>query len=271
MENNPLGKDIKVKFQYDPYLLFFISREEQRKKREINTKVFGYDVWNIYELSWLNKKGKPEVRRMRLSYSCNSEMIVESKSLKLYLTSFAMTKFSDENEVMSIIKNDLSKGLNSEYLDIKFYDWNETFKYTKIKKRENIDSLDLSIDTYKRDKSILITKDEKKKKKVTYLSNLLKTNCPITGQPDWATVVVECMSDKVLDKSSLLKYIVSFREEKDYHETCAELIFSDIYNITKAEHLVVKCHYTRRGGIDINPIRSTKQIKDKDLSHFFRQ
>lgn len=268
MKKNPLGKKIKFKFSYDPDLLFFISRKQQRENKNINLKMYGYDVWNIYELSWLDKNGKPEVRRARISYSCNSENIIESKSLKLYLNSFCMTKFNNEDEVINCIKNDLLNGLKTDYFDIKLFNYKKLPKYTKIKC--DYDSLELSINKYNRDPSLLII-ENCKKRKFKLVTNLLKTNCPITGQPDWATIIVEYISNKKIDEKSFLKYIISFREEKEFHETCCELIFSDIYTLVNPEDLTVKCYFTRRGGIDINPIRSKNKIDDNDYIHLWRQ
>ena len=144
MNSNPLGRLINLKTSYDPSLLFSISRESQREKNKTYKIEFnGYDIWNAYELSWLNKKGRPETRIARIIYSSDSKNIVESKSLKLYLTSFCMTKFIDEKEVTNIIKEDLSKILKTPFIEVFLYHYTKKIKYSKIPKKLLLDELDI--------------------------------------------------------------------------------------------------------------------------------
>lgn len=272
LDENPLGKKTNYRFEYDSSLLFSIPRSKNRTDLGINGEDFkGYDIWNCYELSWLNPKGKPEVRILRISYSSDSQFIVESKSLKLYLNSFIMSKFESERVVKEQIEKDLSAILYTPYLRIDLYTHeSNAYQLTNIDNETLLDDIDVEIDKYDCDSSILeIT--ENSSGPVKRFSNLLKSNCPITGQPDWASIYIEYSSKSKITDKSLLKYIVSYRNHSGYHESCCEQIYSDINNLLKPDMLIVKCFFTRRGGIDINPIR----FKGKELTindfHYFRQ
>jgi 7-cyano-7-deazaguanine reductase len=272
MKSIPLGKTIKPSFHYNPKLLFPIQRDKSRKSLDINDNVFnGYDTWNIYELSWLNNLGKPEVRIVQIVYSCKSKNIVESKSLKLYFSSFNMTRFTDENEVKKIIEKDLNKILETLFLKVNIFKYNKKIIYSKIPKNLLIDDIPIKIKSYKVNSSLLKINNNNNKIVERY-SNLLRTNCPITNQPDWATVYIKYKSNYKLDDKSLLSYIISYREHSDFHESCCERIFNDIYSIINPSLLIVKCFYTRRGGIDINPARffGIKPDNNFDL-HYWRQ
>jgi len=273
MQENPLGKRIEYQNKYSPSLLFPIKREINRKIigiRDINFS--GYDVWNCYEFSFLNNKGLPLNYILKIVYDANSENIVESKSLKLYLGSFGMTNFENIEEAIILIKKDLTTILKTEKVIIKYYDWNYKFKYSKISEKYLIDKQEVKIEEYNLDSTILQIKRIKESKRVIQFSNLLKTNCPVTGQPDWATLYVEYKSTNIVTEESLLKYIVSFREHKDYHESVCEKIMFDMINITKPEYLIVKSFFTRRGGIDINPCRFYNIKADNNYEfHYWRQ
>lgn len=275
MNNNPLGIKTEYIDKYTPSLLFPIPRNTNREQNYINTKVLnGYDVWNCYELSYLNENGKPVVRFLKIIYDCNSLNIVESKSLKLYLNSFSMEKFPDDESIKNIIKDDLSKVLNPKKLEIFLYKSDYFNCYTEIPDSYLIDNLDIKITGYELNPDILKNdlKIYKNKLVVNKYSNLLKSNCPITGQPDWATLYISYKSDIIINDSSLLRYIISYRNHGDYHENCCENIFNDIFKTTNPEHLLVKCFFTRRGGIDINPVRyyghAPYEITD---FHYWRQ
>ncbi len=263
MNENPLGKKIPFSNNYNKDLLFFIPR----KKIELS-KMSGYDLWNCYEFSYLDSYGKPINRRLKLIYSSSSPNIVESKSLKLYLASFSMSRF--DSEPIEIIKSDLKNGLKSD-VDITMYDCFDPIIYTNIKKDSFIDDIKVDIDEYDLNPLLLKVVSNGFDETDEIYSNLLKTNCPITGQPDWATLYISYKSKNRIDKISLIKYIISFRNHDDYHETCSEKIFSDLYSILKPEWLVVKTYFTRRGGIEINPHRFYGiELEYSDL-HFWRQ
>ena len=272
MKSMPLGKTIKLSLNYNPELLLPIPRKSNREKSGINDSLFdGYDIWNVYELSWLDNFGKPEVRIIKIIYSCKSKYIVESKSLKLYLTSFNMTKFSNEDEVKKTITNDLNKILETPLLKIFFYEYNTKIKYSKIPKKLLLDNLSVNIKSYKVDKSLL-KKSKNKKKIIERYSHLIRSNCPITNQPDWATIYIKYKSNYKIEDKSLLEYIISYRNHPDFHESCCERIFHDIYSTINPSLLIVKCFYTRRGGIDINPARFHGILPDNKYNfHYWRQ
>lgn len=270
MENNPLGQKTTYKPHYDSSLLFPIARSLNRKKNNIDERLLcGYDIWNGYELSWLSKSGKPEVRRIQIVYSAHSEFMVESKSLKLYLGSFIMTVMENEAQVIDTIGKDLSAALKTD-VDVKLFKNSGDFAYTTMPSSCCIDDLPCECTVYNPDSQLL--KAGKNAAEEMCFSDLLKTNCPITGQPDWATVQIGYKGSFTLDKTSLLRYLVSYREHGDYHEACCEQIFKALYEVLRPEYLWVKCFFTRRGGIDINPCRFFGMTPDNDFStHLWRQ
>lgn len=273
MSINPLGKQTVYKPYYDRTLLFPIPRSSAREKGGIDGSLFsGYDIWNCYELSYLTKRGLPVVRRCRIVYSSDSAYIVESKSLKLYLGSFIMTEFADDEAAAETIKKDLQDILAASFVNITLYDYSVPYSYVEISPDMLLDNIEAECVEYNVNPNLLEVKEKSDITREGVYSNLLKTNCPITGQPDWATVYVEYSGKKSLTRESLLKYIVSYREHGDYHENCCEKIFTDIYNILKPEYLIVKCFFTRRGGIDINPCRYYGIEPDNNYNErFWRQ
>lgn len=273
MNDNPLGKATEYKASYDASLLFPIPRAVARDQIGIEASLFcGHDIWNCHELGWLNARGKPLVRRLRLVYSADSRCIVESKSLKLYLGSFLMSRFADEAEVQATIERDLAAILDARQLLVALVDWPEPIRQDPIDPSGLIDDLDVACDRYDLDASLLVAEDSAELVEQRLVSNLLKTNCPITNQPDWATVSIRYRGKKTLDKAALLKYLVSYREHGDYHEVCCENIFSDLLTALEPEMLAVKCFFTRRGGIDINPCRFYGMAPDSDFDErYWRQ
>jgi 7-cyano-7-deazaguanine reductase len=244
-----LGKNSDYSSFYDVNLLQPLSRES-------NHTNFGKDIWNAYEFSWLNSKGKPEQRHLQLRINSNSSNIIESKSLKLYLNGFNNEPYNSENDVISIIKTDLEKSLSSE-VNISF------LKKVPIKVFEGtcLDSLDIYIDSYSIDAKLLSIDNEKYvTTSKSVFTHLFRSNCPVTGQPDWATIWVSYTGPKI-NNDSLLKYLVSYRNHDGFHETCIDSIFTDILMQCKCDTLTVYGGFTRRGGIDINPYRTT----DKSL------
>jgi 7-cyano-7-deazaguanine reductase len=253
-EKNPLGKNISHAKSYDPSQLFPIEREEARSLLSIDTPPFtGSDIWNCYELSWLNASGKPGVGIGRFIIPFESKYIVESKSMKLYLNSFNLTGFDSVSEVKKAIENDLSNACGSD-VEVSII-LPESFNQEKIHGPKGIciDSIDIKMESYRLSSNYLKTGDNNADELL--YSNLLRTNCPVTSQPDWATLFIK-YTGKEIEKASLLKYIVSFREHSGFHENCVETIFVDIMRRCKPEKLLVNARFTRRGGIDINPYRS---------------
>jgi 7-cyano-7-deazaguanine reductase len=284
MAHNPLGQKTEYKPHYDPGLLFSIERSLAREACGIDAGGFtGWDVWNGHELGWLDPKGKPLVRRVRIVYPADSRRIVESKSLKLYLGSFIMSRFDSAEQVSQTIQRDLAAILGvaaPHAVRVDLLDWREPIAPVRIDPACLIDDLDIACEAYDVDATLLRAEavshstpgqsDGAVSRR--HVSNLLKTNCPITGQPDWATVEIAYRGRRVLDPASLLRYLVSYREHGDYHEVCCEQIFRDLAAVLQPETLAVLCFFTRRGGIDINPLRYRGLVPEPDWSaRYWRQ
>ena len=259
LHQSQLGKKTTGSASYSPNLLFPLPRADKRKLLGIDTELpfQGVDIWHAYEVSWLNKKGKPQIALADFTVPCDSPNLIESKSFKLYLNSFNLSTFSSAQEVSDTIANDLSNAAGKP-VKVKLILPN-AFKDLKLQDvpGENIDHYDVKIDTYQPDSNLLTTHQEKVTE--TLVSNLLKSNCPMTDQPDWGAVQIHYTGNKI-DAEQLLKYIISFRQYNEFHEQCVERIFIDIMQHCKPEKLSVFACYTRRGGLDINPFRSNFSI-----------
>lgn len=259
LENSLLGKTIEYKDIYDPALLFGIPRQQQRMQLDFKNNsipFFGVDIWNAYELSWLNQKGKPHVAIGQFDIPADSKNIIESKSFKLYLNSFNNTQFDSIDHVTTTLTKDLSnvvcKTINVILLSLE--DMQCEFGTLE---GTNIDYLDIQCDNYNgTNKDVIKYYDEYVEE--TIYSNLLKSNCLVTGQPDWGSVSIQYKGKKI-DHASLLQYIVSYRNHNEFHEHCVERIFTDIYNIIQPSYLSVYARYTRRGGLDISPYRTSEK------------
>lgn len=257
-ENSELGKKSAYETQYTPSLLFPIPRSGKREEIGIdpaNIPFKGFDIWNHYEVSWLNSKGKPQVAIAVIVFPCESECIIESKSMKLYFNSLNNTTFDSLEAVSKTIEKDLSNGVqapvqvNLELIGNGQPDLQEQLA------GECVDHLDVECDTYLVEPAFLKASDEIVEETLT--SDLLKSNCLVTYQPDWASVQISYQGPKI-DREGLLKYIVSFRNHNEFHEQCIERIFADIQKHCQPTELTVYGRYTRRGGLDINPYRSTQ-------------
>jgi len=263
-----LGKDVKYKDFYDNSLLFPIKRSLNRNKIITQSELpfNGYDLWNCYEVSWLNLKGKPEVRIVHFIVPANSECLIESKSIKLYLNSFNNTKFTNEIQVLDLITKDLSSvsGLSVEVsmhpLDYYQKQPLSLFEGTLL------DEIDLEIFDYEVNSDLLEIDFNSTDNVIeeTLYSNLLKSNCLVTNQPDWASVQIKYTGMKI-NHSSLLKYLISYRNHNGFHEDCIEHIFIDILEKCKPQELTVYAKYTRRGGVDINPFRTNLDLKNTEI------
>jgi len=255
-----LGKKTDYSSTYDPSLLFPIARLKQRQEIDIDSAklpFFGFDCWNHYEVSWLNPRGKPIVAIAEIVYGCDSPNIIESKSMKLYFNSLNNTVFENIDSLETIIKNDLEKNVGSAVF-IKIIPLNTLNENNILRfEGENIDDLDIYCNIYTVNPSFLTTENIIVQE-VLY-SDLLKSNCLVTNQPDWASVQIAYKGNK-LNREGLLKYIVSFRNHNEFHEQCIERIFIDIMRKCHPTELTVYGRYTRRGGLDINPYRSTKAL-----------
>lgn len=253
-----LGKATGYQSEYDASLLQGVPRKLNRDAIElIGTLPFhGTDIWTGYELSWLNAKGKPVVAIAEFLLNCDSEHLIESKSFKLYLNSFNQTKFDTIEQVQSTLANDLSHCANGEVL-VKIIE-PKHFSHQRIVELPGtcIDDLDIEVEDYNFNPDYLLdSTDDKSMVAETLNSNLLKSNCLITSQPDWGSVMIRYQGPKI-DREKLLRYLISFRQHNEFHEQCIERIFVDLKRFCHCAKLTVYARYTRRGGLDINPYRS---------------
>jgi 7-cyano-7-deazaguanine reductase len=273
---NPLGQVTLYPSSYSPGLLFPIERKSSRALLGVseNLPFSGVDIWTAYELSWLNSKGKPVAAVGEFSFPCNSPFMVESKSFKLYLNSFNQTRFSSMDEVKQRLEKDLSE-LVKETVLVNLYSLEQSTSnqspLQNIYSLEGVclDEIDLDITQYHPAPELLIV-DQSEIVSETVFSHLLKTNCPVTGQPDWASLVITYTGSKI-NHENLLAYIISFREHQDFHEHCVERIFCDIQQRCKPQGLTVHARYTRRGGLDINPYRSSEKNIEFNGKRLLRQ
>ncbi|WP_312998866.1 NADPH-dependent 7-cyano-7-deazaguanine reductase QueF [Achromobacter animicus] len=257
LSHGPLGQSVAYASQYDPSLLFPIARSHNRAALSLTAGSLpftGVDLWNAYELSWLDAKGKPRVAMATFSVPADSPNIIESKSFKLYLNSFNQTRLVNSAALRGRLERDLSAAAGAP-VGLDFF-LPQRFSELQMGELDGIyiDKLDIEIDTYEPAPELLRTRAGDVVEE-TLASRLLKSNCPVTGQPDWATVQIRYRG-KPIDRESLLRYVVSFRQHAEFHEHCVERIFSDIMQACGPEQLTVYARYTRRGGLDINPWRS---------------
>lgn len=271
-DQSELGKKAEYDPHYNPDKLFPIPRKLNRDKIQVPDKLpfYGFDIWNHYEVSWLNEKGKPVVGLAEIIYSCDSPHIIESKSMKLYFNSFNNTKLKNAALLESIAQKDLTDRVGAQVvvkvtamqdvIDDQIY---RGFKGTCL------DSLDIECTAYTLDPTLLYSEADQVTE--TLHSDLLKSNCLVTNQPDWGSVQITYTGNKI-NHESLLRYIVSFRNCNEFSETSIERIFMDIMQYCKPKSLTVYGRFTRRGGIDINPLRSTEKITPDSLNlRFCRQ
>lgn len=259
-EHSKLGKETKYSDRYDPEQLFAVPRSLNRDPLGINPQALpfnGYDVWHHYEVSWLNPRGKPIAAIATIIYGCDTENIIESKSMKLYFNSFNNTEFSSKESVTETIKNDLSKYITGD-IDIHLTLIHDIQKQS-YQPLEGIclDTIEVDCHQYELDPTLL--RHDALDVTETLYSHLLRSNCLITGQPDWGSVKIVYQGNKI-NHASLLQYLVSYRNHSGFAEHCIEQIFMDILQYCKPKSLSVYGCFTRRGGIDINPVRSTELV-----------
>jgi 7-cyano-7-deazaguanine reductase len=262
-----LGENTEYSSQYNPDLLQAVPRSLNRDDLAIDQQhlpFVGEDVWYGFELSWLNPKGKPVVAVAEFRFSCRSENIVESKSFKLYLNSFNQTKFDTIKSVEQRLIADLSAITNSS-AQVRLFGVEhcpELVIAEQVNECVCIDNEDISIETYQYDAQLLCTvldaetQDNDTVIDEALVSHLLKSNCLITNQPDWASIYITYRGKKI-NHGILLKYLISFRQHSEFHEQCVERIYCDLQKYCQPEELTVFARYTRRGGLDINPFRSS--------------
>ncbi|WP_047336180.1 NADPH-dependent 7-cyano-7-deazaguanine reductase QueF [Pseudomonas protegens] len=259
-EHSPLGKSSEYISTYTPSLLFPIPRAAKWAELGLSADTLPYkgvDYWNCFELSWLLPSGKPVVAIGEFSIPADSPNIIESKSFKLYLNSLNQTPFVDRATLEATLRTDLSAAAGKP-VGVRIRSLQEVEAEGVVAlPGVCIDDLDISVDSYEHPRPELLRCDASRVVEESVHSHLLKSNCPVTSQPDWGSVVVQYRG-AALDHASLLAYLVSFRQHSDFHEQCVERIFLDLQRLLKPESLTVYARYVRRGGLDINPYRSTE-------------
>jgi 7-cyano-7-deazaguanine reductase len=261
-EHSPLGKSSEYIATYTPSLLFPIPRAAKWAELGLTAQTLPYqgvDFWNCYELSWLLPSGKPVVAIGEFSIPADSPNIIESKSFKLYLNSLNQTVFADRAALQATLEADLSAAAGKP-VSVRIRDLADIeAEGVAAMPGACIDELDIQVSSYDRPQPELLRCDDSRIVEESLHSHLLKSNCPVTSQPDWGSVAVEYCG-AALNHASLLAYIVSFRQHSDFHEQCVERIFLDLQRLLKPEKLTVYARYVRRGGLDINPYRSTEAL-----------
>ena len=254
MPDSSLGENTNYPTGYDPSILVGLNRADSRQKLRLdsnNYEIFGIDSWTCYELSWLNENGIPRNSILYFSYSCHSKFFVESKSLKLYLYSLNNKKFFSNEELIQTIKGDLEAALKTAIsLEV------STEPREIISNQNCIDSLNIEAPSAQPNSLVLLSNDKDVDEDVS--CGLFRSLCPITAQPDWATVYI-AYKGKQIKHESLLSYLLSYRNHQGFHEECVERIFQDLNERCELESLLVRANYLRRGGIEINPVRTTQE------------
>jgi len=290
-----LGQVVDYPDQYDPTILVRELRSNNRQHLDIhddNLPFVGYDTWNAYEVSTLTTSGLPVTGVLKIVYPCDSKYIVESKSIKLYLNSFNMFRNGDTREIavvdmVNTVQRDLSSLLETDVAAV-FHPANNNEVTLPVYTDDECPCLEYDIidsdvtdklvfDTYEETPELIesITHDEPQLQ--MFRSALLKSNCRVTSQPDWGDVYVKIIGKKHVDPISMLKYIVSFRNECHFHEEICETIYKRLHTILEPDKLVVTCLYARRGGIDINPTRASDEqllplaLIDTSVMHYKTQ
>lgn len=269
LENSVLGKATIYASQYDPSLLFSIPRSKKRTEIGITSALpfFGWDIWNGYEISWLNLRGKPQVAIAAFTIPADSPNIIESKSFKLYLNSFNQTRLESTDAFLALLRKDLSAAfgasirieltLSEDFSGLRFAELNGL----------SLDRLDIEMDHFEPDVALLTCEKDASPVEEKLVSHLLKSNCLITGQPDWASIQIHYMGVPI-NQAGLLRYLIGFRNHNEFAEQCVERIFMNIFTHCQPQKLAVYARYTRRGGLDINPWRSN--FTSKEIPSNFR-
>lgn len=263
-DQSQLGKASTYVDHYDASLLFPIPRADKRAEIGVGSTppFFGADMWTAFELSWLTPRGKPQVALAHFTVPCETPNIIESKSFKLYLNSFNNTRFADAAEVQARLRADLSEAawrgsgqaatIGVRLLLPEMFDREPVHELDGL----SLDRLDIECTRYTPAPDLLTAAFDEQPVTEVLTSNLLKSNCLVTGQPDWGSVQIR-YSGPQIEQGGLLQYLVSFRNHNEFHEQCVERIFMDVWRQCKPTQLSVYARYTRRGGLDINPFRTS--------------
>ena len=259
LDKLPLGKKITYPEKYDPSLLVGISREESRNRSGVTLEpnsFYGLDSWTAYELSWLSMEGVPKNAVLYASYESSSKRFIESKSLKLYLNSLNNKKFNNLGDLLELIKHDLEQCVSSE-VEIEIRKTPKDF----VKGSKSIDLVEINPEEEVEEDVPWVSADEASEE-ISY--SVFRSLCPVTGQPDWATIRVT-YSGKLINYQKLFNYFLSFRNSQAFHEECVEKIFSDLKKFCSPNELTVRANFLRRGGIELNPVRSTLEAFNKEV------
>ena len=251
----PLGESTHYQDGYNASLLHPMARAEGRRAAGLDgAHISGEDQWTAYEFSWLNHRGKPEVAELSFTVPANSSNIIESKSMKLYLNGFSQTRFETPEALLTRLKGDLSDGFDS---NVEPYLASVTVANSGGElPGQCLDELDIDIDVYQYTPDLLVCEDGVADVELCVHSHALRSLCPVTGQPDWASIAIDYQG-AAIQPASLLRYLVSYRNHQAFHETTIERIYTDIWQRCGAKRLSVYGRFLRRGGIDINPYRSS--------------
>ena len=259
LDKLPLGKKITYPEKYDPSLLVGISREESRNRSGVTLEpnsFYGLDSWTAYELSWLNFDGIPKNAVLYASYESSSKNFIESKSLKLYLNSLNNKKFNSLGDLLALIKHDLKQCVSSE-VEIEIKNTPKDF----VKESKSIDLVEINSEEGVEEDRLWVGADEASEE---LSCSVFRSLCPVTGQPDWATIRIT-YSGKRINYQKLFSYLLSFRNSQAFHEECVEKIFSDLKKFCAPNELTVRANFLRRGGIELNPVRSTLEKFNKEI------
>lgn len=271
IEATHLGHQSTYPQQYDPSVLVAVPRHLNRCQYNIveqNLPFEGIDVWHAYEFSFLTQKGTPVIGLLKITYPCKNPFLVESKSLKLYFNSFNMSRYGNTksegiNVVLSTIKADLATLLKCT-VDVHFFDHNAQTSSSDFDSflvlEDMVDIDQLHCNTYTESPTLI--ENSNTGGEIKWATLLLRSNCKITHQPDWGSLFIHMKGENIPSPESFLKYIVSLRNENHFHEEICEMVFKRVIDIFAPQKLMVACMYTRRGGIDINPVRV---MPDTDL------
>lgn len=257
LANAPLGHEVSYPRAYNPALLFPIDRSPNREKLLIPHAWCGADIWNAYEISWLDPKGKPLAGMARFTFSPDSPRLIESKSFKLYLNSFNEERFKDLEHVKARMTHDLAQAAGAPVIVAIDIDIGRGSLICQPMDGICIDGADIEITAHQPSASLLRCTPDAPLVTEMLMSDLLKSNCPVTSQPDWGSVQVRYTGPQI-DRGALLEYIVSMRRHNAFHEHCVEQIYCDVWHACQPQSLLVYARYTRRGGLDINPWRSSQ-------------
>ena len=256
-EHSQLGKATVYADRYDPSLLFPMPRAAKRAEIGVAEPLpfRGVDIWNAYEFSWLDARGKPMVAIAEIRVPASSPNIIESKSFKLYLNGFSQERIADTPHLIGVLERDLSAAAGAP-VEVELSLPSAIVHAIRDLEGESIDDQALAIDDYGPPKADYLRVAGDAVVEEALVSDLLRSNCPVTGQPDWGSVQIRYRG-RPIDREGLLRYLVSFRTHNEFHEQCVERIYADVMARCAPESLSVYARYTRRGGLDINPFRSS--------------